>query len=44
MGDMADMVLDGILCQECGELMIDPEKEDPPGYPQTCGGCAGEGE
>lgn len=35
MGEIADMVLEGILCQLCGELMSD----DAPGHPRTCDGC-----
>jgi len=36
MGDIADMVLDGVLCQYCGALM---EDEAGPGYPRTCRDC-----
>ena len=35
MGDIADAMLDGTLCQMCGEYI----GEDV-GYPMTCGGCA----
>lgn len=35
MGDIADAMLDGLLCQICGEL-IDGEE---PGYPRTCPAC-----
>lgn len=35
MGEIADMVLNGELCQGCGELMSD----DAPGHPRTCAGC-----
>lgn len=46
-----DMILDGILCQICGELHDDfrlpddwPEDKEPPekewaGFPQTCSDC-----
>lgn len=34
MGDIADAMLDGDLCQCCGVYM-----EGGNGYPQTCGGC-----
>ena len=37
MGDIADMILDGTLCQVCGEV-IDPES-DPIGYLVTCIAC-----
>lgn len=49
MGEIADMVLEGTLCQECGEIMYDmipdgdEEAPDPPGYPRTCAGCQGTG-
>lgn len=33
MGDIADMMLDGDLCQGCGEFM------DGEGYAQFCKGC-----
>jgi len=32
MGDIADMILDGLVCQVCGELI----DGDEPGYPRTC--------
>lgn len=38
MGDIADDVLEGIMCQVCGVIMCDAF--DAPGYPQTCAGCA----
>jgi hypothetical protein len=34
MGDIADAMLDGDLCQCCGEYM-----EGGAGYPRTCPGC-----
>lgn len=34
MGDFADAVLDGDICQICGEFM-----DDGNGFPQTCAGC-----
>lgn len=49
MGEIADMVLDGTLCQECGGLVYEgnPDKADDldmtPGHPRTCKNCA-EGE
>ncbi len=36
MGDVADMMLDGTLCQGCGELLSD----DAPGHPRTCAACS----
>ncbi|MEY5098688.1 MAG: hypothetical protein RJA36_1407 [Pseudomonadota bacterium] len=38
MGEIADMMLEGILCQECGDV-IDVESDDSPGHPVTCDGC-----
>lgn len=35
MGEIADMMLDGTLCQGCGEYMDDSE----PGYPRFCYSC-----
>jgi hypothetical protein len=39
MGEMADAVLEGVFCQECGVWMGD---DQPPGYPQTCRACGGD--
>lgn len=45
MGEIADMMLDGTLCESCGALMDDliPEHgdvlEDAPGYPRLCEDC-----
>jgi hypothetical protein len=38
MGEAAEMVLEGALCQECGSY-IDGET---PGYPRSCVGCENE--
>lgn len=38
MGDIANAMLDGTFCQQCGEY-IDGTA---PGYPRTCGGCGGQ--
>jgi hypothetical protein len=35
MGEIADMHLDGTLCQYCGDFM----HVRPPGYPVTCQDC-----
>ena len=37
MGEIAEMMIDGTMCQHCGEWMH--EGEDGPGYPQSC--CEG---
>ena len=34
MGEIAEAILDGILCEQCGEYMGDAV-----GYPRTCRGC-----
>ena len=39
MGEIADMMLEGTMCQECGEFIDDGEEG--PGYPRLCAGCAG---
>ena len=39
MGDIADMMLEGILCQGCGEFLGDGE-----GYPMFCSACGGDEE
>lgn len=36
LGEIADMVVNGFLCQECGSH-IDFEE---PGYPRSCEDCA----
>jgi hypothetical protein len=35
MGDVADMMLEGILCESCGEYLGDGD-----GYPVSCFGCS----
>ena len=35
MGEIAEMMLDGTLCEACGVLIIG-EGEEPAGYPQYC--------
>jgi hypothetical protein len=40
MGEAADDILNGLVCQECGEWMDDIlNGADEPGYPRTCDGC-----
>ena len=38
MGEVADMMLDGTLCQMCGEYMDGTAY----GYPVSCAGCVGD--
>lgn len=40
MGEISEMILDGLLCEVCGSY-IDGES---PGYPRTCELCKEEGE
>jgi len=55
MGEVADDMLNGIICQSCGVWMRDCFSEDgmdlnadifdhPPGHPRTCKGCLEEEE
>lgn len=37
-GEIAEMMLDGTLCQSCGEVIVDYHKESQ-GFPGFCAGC-----
>lgn len=37
MGEIADMMINGLMCEGCGEYMDD---HDEPGYPRRCESCA----
>ena len=37
MGEVADMMLDGTLCQTCGEYLGNPT-----GHPRSCRNCGGD--
>ncbi len=42
MGETAEMILDGILCQLCGAIMpdmLDDSTPDAPGHPRYCEDC-----
>ncbi len=41
MGEAADMMIEGILCETCGVLMDDMTEEgaEAPGYPRQCPDC-----
>lgn len=45
MGDIADMMLDGTLCERCGSVMEDlivpgqKQLKKPPGHPRLCDDC-----
>ena len=38
MGDIADMMVDGSMCESCGEILL-KDGELPPGYPRKCEDC-----
>lgn len=38
MGEIAEMMLDGTICEWCGEFI----DSDEPGYPRLCPGCQAE--
>jgi len=38
MGSIADMILEGLLCQQCNAVLEDGEA---PGHPRTCADCSG---
>lgn len=42
MGEIADMMLDGTMCQVCGCFLNDGE--DGEGFPMTCDDCKGDDE
>lgn len=39
MGEVAEMMLEGLCCQCCGEFFHDDEEC---GFPRTCAGCGGD--
>lgn len=40
MGEIAEMILEGILCEGCGEALDDMMGgAEAPGYPRRCAGC-----
>lgn len=39
MGEIAEAMLDGTLCQYCGVWMGHRPNEPPPGFPMTCNAC-----
>jgi len=38
MGEIAEMMLDGTLCECCGVVLVS-EGEEAPGYPRRCKAC-----
>jgi hypothetical protein len=40
MGEAAEDVLDGVVCEGCGEFFDDViNGKEPPGYPRRCDAC-----
>jgi hypothetical protein len=39
MGDLADAAMEGTLCTQCGDLLINPYEEKPAGSPGVCEAC-----
>ena len=40
MGEVAEMIIDGTLCETCGSVFDDIiEGNDAPGYPRKCEEC-----
>jgi len=44
MGDIAEMMLDGTLCEGCGVHLEGDYDGEPWGFPRLCNGCADERE
>lgn len=43
MGEIAEMHLDGTLCECCGQVFDDIiNGAEPPGHPRRCSGCVGD--
>ena len=43
MGEIAEMMLDGTMCEGCGVFMDDIlDGAEPPGFAQRCSGCGGD--
>lgn len=38
MGEMVEMVMEGVLCECCG-VFVGDEESDPPGHPLRCEDC-----
>lgn len=41
-GEIAEMMLDGLLCQGCGEFIGDYQSGEGRSYPGFCAGCGGD--
>jgi len=40
MGETAELILEGILCEACGGVMDDVTEDSPvPGHPRSCEDC-----
>ncbi len=40
MGEIAEMMLEGFMCEQCGEIIGDIETGEGQGFPGLCAGCA----
>lgn len=41
MGEIADMMVNGTMCESCGDWIL-KDGEEPPGYPRKCPDCNAE--
>ena len=39
MGEIADLMVNGSMCESCSEWLL-KDGEEPPGYPRNCAECA----
>lgn len=39
MGEIAEMMLDGFMCEQCGEIIGDIESGEGQGFPCLCAAC-----
>jgi hypothetical protein len=39
MGEIAEMMFEGILCQHCGVALCEGPEYEPPGHPVSCQDC-----
>jgi len=44
MGEIADMMVEGVMCEQCGVWLEGADKDEAPGYPRCCTLCANEPE
>jgi hypothetical protein len=39
MGEIAEMMMEGILCEGCGVALVTGPNDEIPGYPRKCASC-----